>query len=103
IRRGTWSGRGVQALAPIVTRQALDGGFTNEGGVAGTVRVLRNITGLWLVQECRRQWAREGARYSWDELLAAAAETEPFRSIVDPDDPALLSPVDMPAAIQAAC
>jgi rhamnulokinase len=94
---------GVELEAPIMNDDALEGGFTNEGGVAGTVRVLRNITGLWLVQECRRQWAREGEQYSWDELLGAAAQSEPLRSLVDPDDPALLNPVDMPAAIRDAC
>ena len=103
ISSGTWSLMGVELEAPVVNEDALEGGFTNEGGVAGTVRFLRNITGLWLVQECRRQWAREGARYSWDELLAAAAQSEPFRSLVDPDDPAFLSPAEMPAAIRDAC
>ena len=94
---------GVELRTPIVNDDALESGFTNEGGVAGTVRLLRNITGLWLVQECRRQWVREGASYTWDQLLAAAEESEPFRSLIDPDDPSFLSPTDMPAAIRNAC
>ena len=103
ISSGTWSLMGVELRTPIVNDDALESGFTNEGGVAGTVRLLRNITGLWLVQECRRQWVREGASYTWDQLLAAAEESEPFRSLIDPDDPSFLSPTDMPAAIRNAC
>jgi rhamnulokinase len=64
---------------------------------------LKNISGLWLIQECRRQWQREGVTYSWDDLLAAADRAEPFRCIVDPDIPEFLSPPDMLAAIRHAC
>jgi rhamnulokinase len=103
ISSGTWSLMGVELQAPIVSERALEAGFTNEGGVAGTIRFLRNIAGLWLVQECRRHWSREGATYSWDDLLAAAEQSEPFRSVVDPDDPGFLSPSNMPAALRAAC
>jgi rhamnulokinase len=103
ISSGTWSVMGVELKAPIGSERALQSGFTNEGGVAGTVRLLKNITGLWLVQECRKQWQREGAPYAWGELMAAADQSEPFRSLVDPDDPSFLSPADMPAAIRNAC
>jgi rhamnulokinase len=103
ISSGTWSLMGVEREEPIVTEQALERGFTNEGGVGGTVRLLKNITGLWLVQECRRQWQREGAHYTWDELFAAADRAESFRSLVDPDAPGFLSPPDMTAAIRDAC
>jgi rhamnulokinase len=103
ISSGTWSLMGVEAAAPIVTERSLERGFTNEGGVAGTIRVLKNIAGLWLVQECRRQWQREGTAHGWDDLLTAAGRAEPFRSIIDPDAPELLSPPDMPAAIRDAC
>lgn len=103
ISSGTWSVMGVELHAPIGSAYALESGFTNEGGVAGTVRLLKNITGLWLVQECRKQWQREGTHYTWDELMAAAGQSEPFRSLVDPDDPGFLSPADMPAAIRNAC
>jgi rhamnulokinase len=103
ISSGTWSLMGVERQAPIVTERALESGFTNEGGVGGTIRLLKNITGLWLVQECRRQWQREGANYTWDELLVAAERAESFRSLVDPDAQDFLSPPDMPAAIRDAC
>jgi rhamnulokinase len=103
ISSGTWSLMGVERQGPVVTERALESGFTNEGGVGGTIRLLKNITGLWLVQECRRQWQREGAHYTWDELFAAAERAEPFRSLVDPDAQDFLSPPDMPAAIRDAC
>jgi rhamnulokinase len=103
ISSGTWSLMGVEATAPVITARSLELGFTNEGGVAGTIRLLKNIAGLWLIQACRRQWQRDGATYSWDDLLAAAERAEPFRSIMDPDIPEFLSPPDMLAAIRGAC
>ncbi|MDQ3937743.1 MAG: FGGY-family carbohydrate kinase [Chloroflexota bacterium] len=103
ISSGTWSLMGIEAVAPLVTERSLEGGLTNEGGVAGTIRLLKNIAGLWLVQECRRIWQRNGFVYSWDDLLAAADQAEPFRCVVDPDAPEFLSPPDMPAAIHDAC
>ena len=103
ISSGTWSLMGVEAAAPVITARSLELGFTNEGGVAGTIRLLKNIAGLWLIQACRRQWQRDGATYSWDDLLAAAERAEPFRSIMDPDIPEFLSPPDMLAAIRGAC
>lgn len=103
ISSGTWSLMGVEATAPVITNRSLELGFTNEGGVAGTIRLLKNISGLWLIQECQRQWQREGVTYSWDDLLAAADRAEPFRCIVDPDIPEFLSPPDMLAAIRHAC
>jgi rhamnulokinase len=103
ISSGTWSLMGVEVTAPVITDRSLELGFTNEGGVAGTIRALKNIPGLWLIQECRRQWQREGATYSWDDLLAAADGAEPFRCIVDPEVPEFLGPPDMPAAIRDAC
>jgi rhamnulokinase len=103
ISSGTWSLMGVEVTTPVINDRSLELGFTNEGGVAGTIRLLKNIPGLWLIQECRRQWQREGARHSWDDLLAAAGRAEAFRCIVDPDIPEFLSPPDMPAAIRDAC
>lgn len=101
---GTWALMGIEVRTPIVTGDALAANFTNEGGVDGTYRFLKNITGLWLVQECRRIWAREdGQATSWDDLTRMAAEAAPFRSIVDPDDPAFLNPSDMPATIRERC
>ena len=101
---GTWSLLGTEIGAPIVTAKARDLNFTNEGGVCGTIRLLKNIAGLWLLQACRRAWNDAGQRVEYDDLLAAAAD-EPlaFRSLVDPDHPSFLNPADMPAAIAAYC
>ncbi|MEA3345223.1 MAG: rhamnulokinase family protein [Chloroflexota bacterium] len=100
---GTWSLMGVEVDEPVITPQSLEYNFTNEGGVRDTFRLLKNIMGLWLVQECRRAWAREGESYSYDELTQMAEQAEPFVALVDPDDPAFLHPMDMPAEIQASC
>jgi rhamnulokinase len=103
ISSGTWSLMGVEVPRPVITPDALARNFTNEGGIAGTIRLLKNISGLWLLQECRRQWQREGKDYTWDDLLAAAERSTPFRSLVDPDDSAFLSPGNMPEALRAYC
>lgn len=103
ISSGTWSLMGVEIPEPIINDQVLSLNFTNEGGVANTTRLLKNITGLWLLQECRRQWQREGRDYTWEEMLVLADQAESLRSLVDPDSPDFLSPADMPAAIRAYC
>ncbi len=100
---GTWSLLGVELDSPCITPQAMEANYTNEGGVGGKVRFLKNIMGLWLVQESRATWARQGREYSWDELVQMAADAEPFRSIIDPNDPSFLAPGDMPARIAAFC
>ena len=100
---GTWSLLGVEVPQPIISADTLRFNFTNEGGVAGTTRLLKNIMGLWLVQECRRTWARAGRSYSYDELLARAEAARPFVSLVDPDDATFLAPGDMPARLAAFC
>jgi len=100
---GTWSLMGVEVADPIITPQSLEYNFTNEGGVCDTFRLLKNIMGLWLVQECRRVWAREGESYSYDELTRMAEQAAPFVALVNPDDPAFLHPADMPAEIRAFC
>jgi rhamnulokinase len=103
ISSGTWSLMGVEVATPVINELSLAGNFTNEGGVGGTIRLLRNIPGLWLVQECRRHWQREGSDYTWEALLDRAEREEPFRSLIDPDAPELLNPPDMPAAIRDLC
>ena len=103
ISSGTWSLIGVETPQPVLSDQALALNLTNEGGVAGDIRLLKNSTGLWLLQESRRQWQRDGHDYSWDELLDLAGKAPAFRSLVDPDDRAFLNPPDMPAAIRAYC
>jgi sugar (pentulose or hexulose) kinase len=77
--------------------------FTNEGGVGGTIRLLKNICGLWLVQECRRIWSQQGAEHSWEELTRMAAEAEPLRSFIFPDDASFTAPANMPEAISEFC
>lgn len=102
ISSGTWSLAGIEARSPILTPKALQANITNEGGVCGTFRVLKNITGLWLLQECRKAWAK-ARTYSYDELTQLAEGAEAFVSILDPDNPEFLNPPDMPKAIQGYC
>jgi rhamnulokinase len=103
ISSGTWSLVGVELDQPILSEQARALNFTNEGGVAGTIRFLKNVGGLWLLQECQRQWQRTGQQYSWPELVTLAEAALPLRSLVDPDAPDFLNPDDMPLAIRAYC
>ncbi len=102
ISSGTWSLMGVEVETPIIHDRARELNFTNEGGVAGTFRFLKNITGLWLLQACRRTW-NEGAPATYEELEQAAEGAAAFRSLVDPDDEAFLNPQDMPHAIREYC
>jgi rhamnulokinase len=100
---GTWSLVGLETRAPLLDDAAFEANVTNEGGVAGTFRLLRNVTGLWLLHECRRAWAARGADHSFEELIALAADAPPLRSFVDPDDAAFAAPGDMPSRIADAC
>ncbi len=103
ISSGTWSLMGVEVRDPVITADSLAFNFTNEGGVCGTYRLLKNIMGLWLVQECRRTWAAEGSDFSYDALTALAAEAPSFGSLLDPDAHEFLRPGDMPARIREFC
>jgi rhamnulokinase len=103
ISSGTWSLMGVELQAPLLGDDALAANFTNEGGVGGTVRFLKNVMGLWLVQECRRTWEREGKTYDYAELTRLAEAAPPFASVVDPDDASFLLPLSMPAALADYC
>ena len=103
ISSGTWSLIGVEVNAPIITPQSLTFNFTNEGGVSGTVRFLKNVMGLWIVQECRRVWAQAGEEFTYAELAGMAEKATPFVSLVDPDDEAFLRPGDMPARLREFC
>jgi rhamnulokinase len=102
VSSGTWSLVGVEIDAPIVTDAARAANFTNEGGVDGHVRFLRNVGGLWLLQECVRAWNAAGARIAIGMLLGAAEALGPGGPVFDVDDPALVAPGDMPARIAAA-
>jgi len=104
ISSGTWSLLGTELPAPVLTPRARDFNFTNEGGAAGTIRLLKNIGGLWLLQACRRAWAEAGQSSEYLELLDAAADpTLAFRAFIDPDHSSFIDPVNMPAAIAAYC
>jgi rhamnulokinase len=100
---GTWSLVGVELEKPVLTEDSRRAGFTNELGVDGTVRYLRNVMGLWLLQESLRTWAAAGLPADLTDLLAAAARVPAFTAIVDPDDARFLPPGDMPARIADAC
>ena len=101
---GTWSLLGTEVPRPIITPRALEANFTNEGGVCGTTRLLKNISGLWLLQGCRRDWANAGQQFDYAELVEAASNQGPaFQSLFDPDDPAFLHPERMTGAIAAYC
>ncbi|QDU28437.1 Rhamnulokinase [Anatilimnocola aggregata] len=103
ISSGTWSLMGVETPQPIINDRMYQLNFTNEGGVGGTTRVLKNIAGLWLVQQCRQLWKQQGHEFGWEELTRRAGETQPLLSLVDPDAPAFVAPRDMPAAIREYC
>lgn len=103
ISSGTWSLMGVELSEPLLTDAALEANFTNEGGVEGRTRFLKNVMGLWLVQECRRAWERAGMALGYDELARLAAAAPAFTSIVDPDDASFVLPSSMPAALADYC
>ena len=101
---GTWSLLGAEVAAPIVTAKARALNFTNEGGVEGTTRLLKNISGMWLIQTCLRAWSAAGTTQTLDGLMAAAADhSHTFESLFDPDHSAFFNPPDMPAAIAEFC
>ena len=99
ISSGTWSLMGVELREPVINARALELNYTNEAGVAGRTRLLKNIAGLWILQECRRYWAEAGERYTYEELARMAEESGPAKALIDPDD--FLPPGDMPARINA--
>ena len=103
ISSGTWSLMGIEVEEPIITKHALDLNFTNEGGVNNTFRFLKNIMGLWLIQECRRTWSRSGEQMSYDEISQIAAQAEPFKALIDPDHHLFLASGDMPKRIVDFC
>ncbi|MBI4606105.1 MAG: rhamnulokinase [Planctomycetes bacterium] len=100
---GTWSLLGVELPAPRIAPEVLARNFTNEGGVAGTTRFLKNLSGLWLVQECRRRWARDGEDLDYGALTVLAEQAGAARAFVLPGHPDFFAPADMPEAIRAFC
>lgn len=103
ISSGTWSLMGAEVTQPLTGPKALEFNFTNEGGVSGTIRLLKNIMGLWLVQECRRSWERAGVEYTYEALMRLAESAAPFQGLVNPDDAAFMLPPDMPQALADFC
>jgi rhamnulokinase len=103
ISSGTWSLMGAELPGPLVNDRVAACNFTNEGGVGGTTRLLKNVAGLWLVQECRRAWERAGLHYNYDELARLAEASAPYVSVVDPDDASFILPPSMPAALGEFC
>ena len=100
---GTWSLFGVETDRPILTAEVRDSSFSNEGTIQGGFRPLKNIMGLWLIQECRRDWIKAGTKYSWDEIVQHAQAAEPLRSIIDPDYGAFFAGGNMVSKIQQFC
>jgi len=101
ISSGTWSLMGVEAEAPVINAKSLEMNLTNEIGVEGKIRLLKNIAGLWIVQECRRQWQLEGHEYTYAELTEMAAGAPPFLAVIDPDQ--FIDPGEMPRRIAEFC
>ena len=103
ISSGTWSLMGTELKEPLITDQSRTANFTNEGGAQNTIRFLKNIMGLWIIQESRRQWKREGKEYSFAQMEAWAKEAPAFRSLIDVDDPSFSTPGNMPEKIREFC
>ena len=100
---GTWSLLGLELDEPIISDAAYDANVTNEGGYNGTWRLLKNIMGLWVVDQCRATWKAAGSDYSFAQLAAMVESAAPFQAFVDPDDPVFLPPGDMPARVSDYC
>lgn len=103
ISSGTWSLMGLELDKPIITPDSFNACFTNEVGACGKIRFLKNIMGLWLVQECRRQWEQEGEAYDYATLTQMAVDAKPFTAVITPDDEEFLKPGRMPQKISFFC
>ncbi len=99
---GTWSLLGIESHVPLVSEKTLEMNFTNEGGVEGTTRFLKNIMGMWLIQECKRSWDEE-KEMDWQEIVDSCNDVESFKCFINPDNPMFLNPGNMPEAIQEYC
>jgi rhamnulokinase len=103
ISAGTWSLVGMEIDRPLITNESYEANLTNEGGVDGTFRLLKNVTGLWLLHESRRAWADAGRHHSFDELVDLAEAAPPLQALIDPDDASFAAPGDIPARIVKFC
>ena len=100
---GTWSLMGIETDKPILSRDAFDANFTNELGIENTIRFLKNITGLWILEQCVRAWEKEGLCYTHDMLADMARRARPFSLLIDPDHPLFVAPANMLSAIHSYC
>ena len=103
VSSGTWSVMGIEAAQPIINPKSREYNFTNELGYGGTVRIVKNLAGLWLVRECRRQWAKEGQECTYDQLTKMAQESEPLKSLINPGAPRFIEPDNIPEKISYYC
>ncbi|MDR1527855.1 MAG: rhamnulokinase [Dysgonamonadaceae bacterium] len=100
---GTWSLMGIEVKEPIITDESYRLNFTNEGGVEGTTRFLKNITGMWLLEQCRKEWEAAGCRYTYSEIVELSGSVAGFQSVINPDHPSFAHPESMTHAIAAYC
>lgn len=100
---GTWSLLGIETDSPIITPASFNHNFTNEGGIEGTTRFLKNITGMWLLEQCRKEWEREEKCYTYNHIVEMAAKSASFTSLINPDDPVFANPSSMIQAIHTYC
>ncbi len=100
---GTWSLMGIESDRPNVSDESYRLNYTNEGGVDGTVRFLKNITGMWLIEQCRESWKKSGREYSYPDIMRMTMDASPSASFINPDAPEFAAPADMPAAISLWC
>ena len=100
---GTWSLMGIEVVDPIISEASFEMNFTNEGGVDGTTRFLKNITGMWLLEQCRKEWEKDGTSYSYPTIVGLASNAEGFKSLVDPDHASFANPHSMCSAIKEYC
>jgi rhamnulokinase len=100
---GTWSCMGRELKQPVISEESYQAAFSNEGGVLGTTRFLKNIAGMWLLQECKRAWGAAGKSIHYDELVSQVKKSPPFATFVDPDAADFQAPANMPEAIAEFC
>lgn len=100
---GTWSLMGIETEEPLITQESYENNFTNEGGIEGTTRFLKNITGMWLLEQCRKEWEKAGRSYTYPEIVQMAEQAVPFIRFVNPDDPRFANPACMTKAIVSYC
>ena len=103
ISSGTWSLMGIETDGPVVNEKTTHYNITNEGGVDGTIRLLKNITGMWIVEQCLKKWHKEGTDYTYPQMVELAQAARPFACFINPDDPGFTNPQDMPKAICEYC